>query len=132
MNAIYLVEPHGRLLLTGLKTHILKGRYYKNFINKPLILVEDKKAFGIISLEEPDKIETERDFLKTFEKHRVSKEDAFKWWGRITDLFIYPVKVWFLFSKPVLIEVPHGVQTFFSISDKRILDKIPDWILKQS
>ncbi len=125
MQGIYLVSPHGSLVISGEKTHIVKKRLFGGMINRPLVLVEDKVALGIIELGEPEKID-KNEFIRTYNKHRVSEEEAEKWWGSFRYLYLYPVKVLFKFEEPIEVDVPRGVQTFVDVSIPR--KYLPEWL----
>lgn len=117
MKGIYLVKPYGSLIYSGDKTHIVKKRIFTKMINIPLVLIEDKRALGIILLKEPKKI-NKKEFIETYDLHRIPIEDAEKWWGDFDVLFLYPLRIIKLFDSPIPVDVPKGVQTF--ISDVKI------------
>jgi len=112
MRGIYLVKPHGTWLMEGYKTHVIKKKYFPNMVGVPLVLVEGDKALGVIILEEPEEIEGWEGFRRTRELHRVSDEEAVRWWGDFDVLYLYPVRRVLRYKEPRSVEVPVGVQTF--------------------
>ncbi|MEM4326417.1 MAG: hypothetical protein QXU40_03880 [Candidatus Pacearchaeota archaeon] len=126
LKAIYLVSPHGRLLFLG-KTHLVKKKYFRNLIGVPLVVVENDKAYGIIILEEPKKINYKQ-FLQTFDKHMVTREEAERWWGDLSEFYLYPVRILLRFRVPEKVEVPRGAQTFFNVKLKT--SQLPDFLVR--
>jgi hypothetical protein len=111
LNGIYLVSPHGRWLIDGYKTHVVKKRYFRNMVGLPLVLVEGNEALGVIKLLEPVEIDYE-EFVRSFDVHRVTVEEVERWWGDFDVLYLYPVRILVRFPEPVRVYVPRGVQTF--------------------
>ncbi len=112
-RGILLVEPHGRLIHEGLKTSILTKKDFPGMVNIPLILVSGNQAYGIIKLNEPSKIDAEG-FKKFMPSHRVSKEEAEKWWPDAKGLNRFTFRNVKMFPKPKKVKVPQGVQKFIS------------------
>jgi hypothetical protein len=98
--------------MEGYKTHVIKKKYFPNMVGIPLVLVEGDKALGVIILEEPEEIEGWERFRRTRELHRVSDEEAVRWWGGFDVLYLYPVRRVLRYKEPKSVEVPVGVQTF--------------------
>jgi len=110
---IYLVPPHGELIWEGKKTLIVKTEKFLKYLKKPVYLVSGNYVYGIIRIDNvrgpynADRIRT-----RLRERHRISDEEWFKWWGQIDQVFIYEFTVIKRFSKPVPYKVPKGVQTW--------------------
>ncbi|MEM2174144.1 MAG: hypothetical protein QXI58_00765 [Candidatus Micrarchaeia archaeon] len=113
MKAIYLTPPHGELIYLGLKKIIVKKKQFKGLINQPLLLVSGNKAYGIIKLESPIKINKTL-FDKLYPIHLITEEERKKW-GFNFPLYLYPIEILELFEKPKKIKVPKGTQTFFNL-----------------
>jgi len=111
MRGIYIVSPHAQWLIERKKKALLKKRLYPRMINIPLMLVGPEGGLGIIMLKEPRLI-SRIEFEKLKALHRVSPEEALKWWKTIDRLYFYPVEVIERFEKPIPVVVPRGVQTF--------------------
>ena len=109
------VEPHGTLIVEGKKKAMVKSRRFLEYANKPLLLIESKRALGIIEYGEPQEID-----WKAFEKyrdvHRVTKEEAERWgWTKYETLWMYPIRVLKVFDRPIEVDYPAGPQVFVSI-----------------
>jgi len=111
LQGIYLVPPHGRWIWEGEKTLIVKARAFKGMVGKPLILVSEDKAYGVIKLKVPKRIS-----LKEFEKlkcdHKISEKEREAWWPGKKSLYAYEFTVQERYDTPKGIAVPQGVQTF--------------------
>jgi len=55
-DGLIIVPPHGKLMVEGDKTAIVKSIKLEKHIGKPLLLISGKKANGIIVLKEPKEI----------------------------------------------------------------------------
>ncbi|KKK78001.1 hypothetical protein LCGC14_2847920, partial [marine sediment metagenome] len=53
-------------------------------------------------------------FKKTSTSHRVSEDEAQKWWPDWKELWRYPVEVIEMFKKTKSVKIPRGVQKFVS------------------
>jgi len=124
-RGIYLVEPHGKLIHEGLKKSILTKKQYGGMVGIPLVLISGKEAFGIIKLEEPEKISLE-EFDKKQSSHRVSDQEREEWWPKAEELYHWPIKIVEMFKKTKPVKVPQGVQKFISnvefLSEQEIIN----------
>jgi hypothetical protein len=111
MRGIYVVAPHAQWIIEQKKKALLKKRYYPGMINIPLALVGPEGILGIILLEEP-KLITRKEFEKLKALHKVTKEEAMKWWGFPDKLYLYPIKIIERFSEPIPFKPRPGTQTF--------------------
>lgn len=110
-QGILLTAPHGRLIWEGKKTLIIKSKDFSNETLKPLILVSDNKAYGVIKLRQPEKISLEQfDDLK--KEHMISEEERQKWWPGKDTLFTYKFNILQKFDPPKDYKAPEGVQVF--------------------
>ena len=122
--AIYLVEPHGRLIWEGKKQVMVKSRRYESHEDEPLLLIEDGYAYGTITLRNPREITWDQ-FDELQPKHRISREEAERWgWTKYEKLWAYDIEVQDRFAEPIPVEVPRGVQTFVEVRHLRILDRL--------
>ena len=62
-RGLIIVSPHGDYIKNNSKTEIVKSLNLKNISGKPLLLIQNKVALGIIYLDTPVKID-----LETFRK----------------------------------------------------------------
>ena len=108
---IYLVEPHGQLIFNKKKRAIVKSRAFRNVINKDLILVSGKYAYGYIRLQSPKAIDI-KEFEALKNVHRISDAERIKWWGKAKKLYLYKIKAFYPFERRRRVRVPAGVQTF--------------------
>jgi len=106
---LYLVAPHARMLVEGEKKAMLKSRAYAG-LNEWHIILGDGKAWGWARFGEGEELERE-DALKRRAQHRVSPEEADRWWPKAGSLWYYPVEEARAFEKPVKVNIPRGVQT---------------------
>jgi phosphoribosyl 1,2-cyclic phosphate phosphodiesterase len=129
-EAIYLVHPHGSLIWEGKKSLIVKSKFYKGEINKPLYLIEDNLCYGIIKLRLPDKITLE-EFNSLKDRHLVSEEERSKWWPNKEVLYAYKFDIIKLFDFPKKVEIPRGAQTFIKdfkfLSEHEFIENVPGY-----
>lgn len=112
-RGILLVEPHGKLIHEGLKKTVLTKKNFSGMVDIPLILISGSKAFGKIKLGKPKQID-EKEFENTMTSHRVSREEADKWWPDWKNLSHYPIEIIEMFKKTKPVKVPQGIQKFIS------------------
>ena len=110
-RAIIIVRPHGTLIANGQKIWIVKSVNFRNISHKPLLLVENKRALGIIWLGDSFEISISK-FKKTYKKHLISEKERKKWWTGHKKLYVFPVQKIQIFSKPRRVDYPAGTQTF--------------------
>lgn len=102
-EAINLANPHAELIWTGNKTLMVKDKFYKNQISKPLYLLQNNICYGIIRLKLPDKI-TVKEFRELSKFHKISEEQRQKWWPNKEVLYSYRFDIVKMFENPVPIE----------------------------
>lgn len=108
---IYLTKPHGKLIYNSKKSLIIKSRDFSSMTLKPLVLVSGSKAYGIIKLRKPEKINLQQ-FKSLRKKHQISEQNRIKWWPDKKKLYKYRFNILKKFDKPISIDVPKGTQTF--------------------
>jgi len=111
MRGIYIISPHAQWIIEQKKKALLKKRYYPKMINIPLALVGPEGILGIISLQEP-KLISRKEFEKLRAIHKVTQEEAMKWWGFPNKLYFYPIKIIERYPEPVPFRPLRGTQTF--------------------
>lgn len=115
-----LVKPYGTKVMTGEKTIVVKGVRTTKYIEKRMLLIEDKKAIGIIELEDIREID-KNEFSKLRDKHLIPEEDRQRWWGDRGTLYAYTVHIIKdLGSIPV--RIPRGPQAWVH---KENIDLLP-------
>jgi len=117
--ALYLVHPHGKLIWQGEKTLIVKTVKFQENINVPVLLVSpddggSAKIWAIIKLETPQPISW-KEFEALRERHRISDEEVHDWNWEGKDFYAYDFIVLHRLDRPIDIEVPRGVQTWFRL-----------------
>lgn len=89
--AFYLTDYHSQMVWSGEETKIIKARMFKRFIGEERYLASRERVYGIIALEQPEKIDV-KDFDKYYEEHRVTKEERERWWPDVTEFYLYPFR----------------------------------------
>jgi hypothetical protein len=115
-QGIYLTPPHGRLIQEGDKRAILTSKKYSNIVGKHLILISDAEngegnAYGIIKLSDPETISW-NEFKDYAMLHRVSFDEAKKWWPNAEFLYFYNIRPVKFYDSLKRVNVPKGVQKF--------------------
>lgn len=110
-RGIVIVQPHGDYLKSGKKKIIMKSKKYSDCVNKPLLVIQNKKAIGIIII---DYVQTTN--LKGFNKkrkfHLITEKERKKWWKNKTKYHEYKIKYKHFFHNPIPIDYLTGPQTF--------------------
>ena len=94
---------------------IVKKKNFKNLVNKPLLLIDKNKAYGLIKLNPPIEI-GEKEFKQLRPLHLISDEEKKKW-GFKGRLYAYTFEIITKFKKPIPIKIPKGAQTFVDIKN---------------
>jgi len=127
-RGLYLVPPHGTWIVKGIKTLIVKKKKFKTDPKEPLVLLEGNKALGVIWLKAPKAINYQ-EFKGLFDRHKIKDEERKKWWGDVFPLYAYEFTIK-KYSKPKMVKIPKGVQTFVNIKNVEFISKeelIADW-----
>ena len=123
-EAIYLPEPHARLVWEGKKKWIIRAKNYSSMVGKLLYVVDKNNCYGIIKLKKPLAI-TLAQFKKYQNQHLVTDEERKKWWPHKRILFAYGYDVIQMFKTPRPVKIPQGVQTF--VKDFKFLAEFEDF-----
>jgi SAM-dependent methyltransferase len=116
---IYLVAPHGEMIVSGKKSLIVKLKPLPDeYVGQDVYLVEDKHVLGIVRLGEPQTI-TQAEFKNLAAEHRINMREAAAWgFDKAPELLAYKPEVKKVFDPPIGYDPPPGVQTV--IRDVRI------------
>lgn len=110
-EGIIVTEPHGELIWKKEKKMIIRAKYYQSEIGKILYLIAGKKAYGLIKLKNPDKIDM-KEFKDLQNLHKITDEEKKKWWPNKQVLYAYKFDIIKLYDNPKKIEYKPGPQTF--------------------
>lgn len=128
-EGIYLTKPHANMVWSGEKTLIIRAKKYSGMIGKPLYVVDDDYAYGVIVLKPPVLIS-----LKTFKKlanqHMISDAERIKWWGNRHYFYAYGFDIIEKFDIPRRISIPQGAQTF--VKCVKFLDNLADYSIYEN
>jgi uncharacterized protein YecE (DUF72 family) len=108
-RALILIHPFGTYIVESIKSTIIKSVNLHNISHKPLLLVEDKKALGIIYLSEPWPINLQ-EFKKSYQEHRITEAERIEWWKGKKTLYCYRITKRRLYDIPVNINYHPGPQ----------------------
>lgn len=121
-RGIIFTYPHGEYFREGLKQCNIRAKRFPSIINKNLLVIENKKALGIIVF--TDIITVKRNKIKKYLKScHVSKEEFETWWSKdIEEFYIYPMETIKIFKKPISIDYKkNGARTLVK-PDSIIID----------
>ncbi len=108
-RGLILVAPHGSLIHHKNKTLIVKSKRIKTIVNHPLLLIENKIAYGLICLGEPKLINIKQfDHLRS--RHCITEEERTRWWGPYQSLYAYDIIATKMFRIPLLLDYVTGPQ----------------------
>src|SRR5579863_6301665 len=102
-RGIIIVYPHGDYIVDGSKKVIIKSKKYMDCIDKPLLLIQNKVALGVIFLDYVGQINIE-EFNKKFNLHRITEQEREKWWKGKSKLFEYKIISKHNFRNPLPID----------------------------
>lgn len=108
-RGLIIVYPHGTYIKEGSKKLIIKSIKLKNIAGKPLLLIEQKVALGILYLGEPQEI-TLAEFRKLRDQHLITKKERIKWWKGKRKLYSYKIIKKKIYKRPYKIEYGQGPQ----------------------
>lgn len=119
-RGIIFVDPHGTYIITGKKTLVVKSKSFKSILDKNLLLIENKKALGIIQL--TNFRETTRKSLSSLRKyHKITNDEIHTWWPNKHKFYLYDVVIIKKYKYPRLIEYGKGPQVFIKPENIKIL-----------
>jgi len=116
---IYLTEPHAELAWEDNKTLIVKARDYPHIVDMPLILTDKNYEYGVIRLR-PGTEMNRQQFKEMQHRHKVTDEEAMRWWGERDKLYSFEFEWLDRYENPKPSKVPKGTQTFFDMDFSRM------------
>lgn len=111
LPAIYLVEPHARMIWERTKTLIVKSIKHTKYVGQLIYFIEDHRVYGILKItavKGPYKADQVRTQLR--DKHRISDEEWRRWWPGKKGVYLYEFTLVKKFAEPAHFEPPPGVQ----------------------
>jgi uncharacterized protein YecE (DUF72 family) len=121
-RAIIIVYSHGNYIINKKKTMIVKSIYLHDISYKPLLLVQNKYALGIIELGDVIEI-NKRDFNKYFKYHLVTREECKLWWPNKNTFYLYPITHVRQFI-PFQVTYSQGPQVLITPGNIKLVQKI--------
>ena len=115
-RGIIIVKPHGDYIADGTKTIIIKSIKLHDIAHKPLLLIQDKLALGIIYLDEYQQIDLKK-FNKLKTQHKITDEERKKWWHDKKVFYEYAIIKTNIYKIPIPIEYPIGPQVLVKIEN---------------
>lgn len=122
-RGLIIVYPHGHYIADGSKTLIIKSKKFESILNKPLLLIQQKEALGIIYLGNIKEI-TLVEFKKEKKQHQITEEERLKWWPDKKIFYEYNIEKKYIFAAPVLIRYPQGPQIVVKPYNVKAIQKI--------
>ena len=125
-EGIYLTPPFGRMLWDGNATLIIKAIENKDFLNKPIWLVESNTCYGMIKLESVKEISL-KEFEDLNDKHRMSQIEREKLFPDKKVLYAYNFSFVNKFSEPKAVLNKEDNQNFLTdvqfLEEAKIIEK---------
>lgn len=112
-QGFYLEEPFAKQVVDGDKTLIVKGKNFRNTLDRMYYILQGNRAFGIIKINRIYPIDDEA-FTKLSEKHKITEELRDKWWPNKDILFAYEFELINKFDVPKKIVVPKEKENFLN------------------
>src|SRR5947207_7395224 len=82
-RAVIFEAPHADYVLQGIKHMNVRAKHFTTVIGKDLLMVQDKKALGIIRLTKAIPVTSVKQFRRLYPVHKVTKEERKKWWDTV-------------------------------------------------
>jgi len=108
-SGLILVEPHGKLLVDGKKTLMVKSIRLKDIQNKPWLIIQGDEALGVVMFGKAEQISLE-EFEELRDEHKISEEEREKWWPEKRTFYKYKPLVVYRFKKPAKVVREKGPQ----------------------
>lgn len=109
-RGLVVVPPHGDFIIEGRKKVLVKSRRYR-MSGERLLVIQQKKALGIIVLGEPREIPLS-EFARWRPAHLVSEAERKKWWGGKKRFWLFPVRRLRRLRAPIPVSYLNGAQVF--------------------
>ena len=115
-RAIIFAPPHAQLLINHQKRMNVRAKHFPNILNQQLLLVQDKKAFGLIKITKIVPITSLHQFLSLYPLHKISEKERKDWWKKIPTkkhpFYGYIIQIIKKFPKPVQVDWIQGPRIF--------------------
>lgn len=120
---LIIVSPHGTYIADGSKKLIVKSKYFVNMLNRPLLLIQQKQALGIIYVDDIVEIDLHQ-FNQKRDLHLITDEERNKWWPNKKIFYQYNISKRHMFVAPIPIQYSTGPQVFIKIKNIKPLQKV--------
>lgn len=115
-RAIIFAPPHAQLAVNHQKRLNVRAKHFPNIIDKPLLIVQDKKAYGLIKITKIITITSLSQFKSLYPLHKISEKERKGWWHKIPTknhpFYGYVLKIIKKFKTPRLVDWPAGPRIF--------------------
>jgi hypothetical protein len=116
-RGIIFAPPHAQLTVNHQKHMNVRLKYFPNIVDKPLLMIQDKKAYGIIKLTKIITITSVQQFKSLFPIHKISENERKNWWphkspSKKTPFYGYVIKLIKKLKKPVPVDWKQGPRIF--------------------
>ena len=98
-RALIMVSPHSEYIAQGLKTLTVRTWNKPDILNKTLLLIAGKLAFGYIKLTKISEIHNITEFKKLYRYHRITLDERKEWWHKNKILYAYQIHVIKIFNQ---------------------------------
>lgn len=129
LPAIYLKEPHARLIAEKAKTLIVKSKKFEKYLNQPIYFMEDNRVYGILKITSIEGPLPAEKVLELSDKHRITEAEWEEWWPNVKEVYCYHFDLVEVFNRPKYFEKPPGVQTF--IREVQLSEVTPTIVTKE-
>jgi len=109
-KGVYLKAPYGELIADGTMKCFARPSVDERLVGVR-ILYSDHKAFGVMRVGEPVKVDRE-EFDGLFDDHCIARKDRLRWWPEKKALWLYPIEEWKGYDEARDVDLPAGVQTY--------------------
>lgn len=106
-RAIIFTEPHAEMFAKGIDPLNIRAKYLPSIVNKNLLVVQNKKAYGIIKFTSIHQIH--RKDLGKF--GYFTKQEIKDWFpNKNSKLYLYEAQAIRIFKKPKCVNYPTGAR----------------------
>ena len=120
-RGIIFAAPHGTYTVGGLKRMTIRTWHSTKILNKPLLLVEKKRALGYIKLTSVIEIRGIREFDNLYKLHLITPIERKLWWSGYKVYYGYTIKPIKFFKTSRKISYPIGPQVFIKPENIRFI-----------
>lgn len=123
IKGFIIVKPHATYIANGSKKIIVKSKYFESALNRPLLLIQQKEAIGIIYIDDIKEISL-KEFNRKRNLHLITDQERKKWWPNKKILYEYHISKKYIFAAPIPIKYPTGPQVFININNIKPLQHV--------